>query len=223
MSWAKITLTGFEDYLQMSGKSLFDGLILPEGIDKDTLCNNIFINAGEFGVLYTDPGFLQAAIGNWGRKWYRTFSKWISALNIEYEPLFNYDRHEEWTDEGSGSRKNETTAESETNREAEVNYEGSDETTNTRSAFDSDDYQPHDKSVTDSENKTTSEGKDTSSGSGTLSEDTENKSEHKGHMFGNIGTVSSQKMLGDELQIAEWNIYEHITDMFIREFLIPVY
>ena len=42
-------------------------------------------------------------------------------------------------------------------------------------------------------------------------------------MYGNIGVTTSQQMLQAELDVRAWNIYEHITDLFIKDFLIPVY
>lgn len=46
---------------------------------------------------------------------------------------------------------------------------------------------------------------------------------HKAHLFGNIGITTSQEMLSAELSISEWNLYDHITDLFLTEFIIPVY
>ena len=43
------------------------------------------------------------------------------------------------------------------------------------------------------------------------------------HEHGNIGITSSQMMLESELTIAEWSLYDHLSDVFIREFCIPVY
>ena len=47
--------------------------------------------------------------------------------------------------------------------------------------------------------------------------------EHLAHIHGNIGTITSQSMLESELNINAWNIYEHITDLFLTEFVIPIY
>ena len=99
--------------------------------------------------------------------------------------------------------------------------DGSSSVENTRSAMDSNTYQPHDKSDSEFENHSETSGEDESSG--TLKEDTSSTSEHSGHMWGNIGVVSSQQMLQSELDIASWNIYDHISDLFIRDFTIPVY
>ena len=40
---------------------------------------------------------------------------------------------------------------------------------------------------------------------------------------GNIGVTTSQQMLEAELDIVTWNLYEHISDIFIDEFCILVY
>ena len=44
-----------------------------------------------------------------------------------------------------------------------------------------------------------------------------------GHLYGNIGIVSSQQMLESEFKVAEWNIYEHIKDLFMQTFCIMIY
>ena len=42
-------------------------------------------------------------------------------------------------------------------------------------------------------------------------------------MHGNIGVTTTQQMLESELSLAEWNVYEHITDLFIEEFCVAIY
>ena len=110
MAQSKITLIGIEKYLNPD-HSVFETMQLPEGIDKDTLIGAILLRCQEFELLYSDPDFLTDAVNIWSRKHYWTFDKWIKAINIEYDPLYNYDRTEEYTDthtgdyskEGSGS------------------------------------------------------------------------------------------------------------------------
>ena len=101
MSIAKMTILGMETALNYRNESIFDLMNLPDGIDKDTVEDNILLEGGEFEVVYAEPDFLKMSIGVWARKHYRTFDKWIKALNIEYAPLENYDRKEEWDDTGS--------------------------------------------------------------------------------------------------------------------------
>ena len=243
MSSAKITLISFNKYMNDIGDDLFKYLRLPEGIDKDTLTGNILMRGGEFEVVYSDPEFIQKSISIWSSKWYRTFEKWINALNIDYNPLENYDRMEEWTD--NRNKKDSATDNTEVdnsqkragstsyNDDTSENVNDRTDTENKVSAFDSDSYQPHDKTESDytsqrssSSDGDTSEnvnitGNTTSNGShsGTENED----SKHMGRIHGNIGVLTSQSMLESELQIAEWNVYEHITDLFLSEYVIPIY
>lgn len=123
MSQAKITLIGMENFLNPE-HSVFEDLILPEGINKDTLIGSIILRCQEFELLYSDPEFMTAAVNVWGRKHYWTFDKWIKVMNKEYDPLYNKDYHEEWTDmhegkyskEGSGSSSGNTSSSSDMTR-----------------------------------------------------------------------------------------------------------
>lgn len=207
MSLSKITLIGFNNYYE----HLWDELILPSGINKGLLVNNILMRGGEFEVLYSDPEFMMHAIGVWSNKWRRTFEKWLKALSEEYNPLHNYDRHEIYTDDRDISRtENAIGADSSTSS-------GSGNTENKVSAYDVATYQPHDNSDTSSTGSTTSNSSTNASGR------TYDVLKHEAHLYGNIGVTTSQQMLKDELDIDTWNIYEHITDLFLNEFAIYIY
>lgn len=47
--------------------------------------------------------------------------------------------------------------------------------------------------------------------------------EHTGRIHGNIGVTTSQQMLQSELDLGYWNIYQKISDIFLTEFVIPIY
>lgn len=74
--------------------------------------------------------------------------------------------------------------------------------------------------------KNVTSGTDTMNHSGTLS-DIEGKDNNtnvrKAHMYGNIGVTTSAAMLKEFYDIAQWNLYEHISDVFASELLISVY
>ena len=112
MSNAKFTLIGCNSYFNTIGQGLFDNLTLPAELTKQTLTDNILLTGGEFEVQYADPDFLREAIGLWSRKWMPTMERWVKALAIEYNPLENYDRIEDWTDDtaGSGATSSETSS-----------------------------------------------------------------------------------------------------------------
>lgn len=204
MSSAKMTLNGIYQY----DNSIFDLLTLPEGIDKDTLINNIFSRSGEFEVMYPDANYLKPAIGAWSAKWQSTFIRWMNALSIEYDPLENYNRYEHWTDNkdsqvygaaiGSTSGKTDST------------------TTNKVSADDAGD-------AFTAKDQTEIHGTDSGSTLSNTSNTVDDDNEHDGRIHGNIGVTTSQQMLISELDLGYWNLYEKITDLFLTEFVIPVY
>lgn len=215
----------------MKDQTLFDLLELPEGIDKELVVDNILLQGGEFEVLYADPEFMRNAIGMWGRKHYYTFDKWIKAQLIEYNPLENYDRMEDWSDTGNRGESSSARRDSGNTRtfdnQDKRTLDTDSNTENTVSAYDSSSYQPSDNSDT----KNT--GTDTVDYSGTIKDEfgegssgqtTENKKDvHTGRIHGNVGVTTSQKMLEEEYNIARFNIVEQITDIFLLEFTIPVY
>lgn len=208
MSSSRLTLIGLYNY----DNTIFDNLTLPSGITKDTLVNNILMRGAEFEVLYPDADFIKFSIGAWATKWQPTFQRWIDALAIDYEPLENYNRIEDWTDtdDGTGSRTGSGTGEtSGTTGSTTTHRVSADDAGDQFTAKDQDELN----------------GTDSSSTSTTSQEDTSNHNtgEHHGVIHGNIGVTTSQQMLISELDLGYWNIYEKITDLFLTEFVIPVY
>ena len=151
---------------------------------------------------------MKYAIGAWARKWQPTFIRWINALNIEYSPLENYDRYEHWTDEKDAT----TTGNASGNSSGRTHMVD----TNKISADDAgDSFTNRGQNVADG----TDNGTTSSNSKSVLDDD----SEHDGRIHGNIGVTTSQQMLLSELELGYWNIYEKITDLFLTEFVLPIY
>ena len=104
MAYAKITLIGAMDYYSNRPEDLFDLLELPEGLEKEVLIDDLVYRAGDFELLHIDPPYTRLALGAFSKKWKRTWQKWYDALQIEYNPLHNYDRTEEGTDSHTGTQ-----------------------------------------------------------------------------------------------------------------------
>ena len=107
MAIAKMTLIGMQEFMLAENDDIFADLVLPDELNKDTLTDNILMRSGEFPVLWANPFFVKNMIGIWARKNLDMFKKWVYALEQEYNPIYNYDRYEESTDNekttGSGS------------------------------------------------------------------------------------------------------------------------
>ena len=224
-------MLGLQQALTIKNQTLFDNMNLPTGIDKDTVVDNILLEGSDFEVVYPDPDFMRTAIGTWSSKHYRTFEKWINALNIEYAPLENYDRQEDWTDTLDSDTTNTNVDTTSENTDTTVNITGeqtdSGSVENTVSAFDADTYQPAEKSDTDN---TTNTSTDTTSGVDfthnstiTVTGTKDDTTVHRGRIHGNVGVTTSQQMLQAELDIARFNIVQQITDLFLTEFCIMIY
>ena len=227
MSKAKFTLIGTYQYYHNAGGDLFELMDLPTGINKDTLCSNILLQGGEFEVQHGNPQFIHNAIGIWSQTWKESFQRWVDALAIEYAPLENYDRMEHWTDEKDLTNNVDSTGTSNSTGTADTTdtITSSTTTENTKSAYDSSTYQPNDKSDTDTTSTEVVDTDTTDKTTTTLSSDTvvNDDNEHNGRIHGNIGVTTSQQMLNQELDLGYWNLYQRITQLFLQEFVIPVY
>lgn len=219
MSSAKFTLIGAYQFFDNAGDDLFKNMSLPEGVNLTTLQSNILFQGGEFEVQSANPFFIQTMIGNWSSVYYDTIDRWVKALAIDYAPLENYDRQEHWTDEADGtgsSSRNGSVRETGT-----LDATTTDNTETKKSAFDSSTYSPYQQeNTTGTVDQDTTNNTTITDGTSTTSS---NDSEHTGRVHGNIGVTTSQQMLTQELDMGYWNLYQRITDLFLREFTIPVY
>lgn len=173
--------------------------LLDEGetvnFEAATLLASIINRAASFCVLYTDPDYFKLMSDSWWDKWAPNFLKWIKTMEMEYNPLENYDRQESWhediVDDGSTTLDSDTTD------------------TNTVSAYDSSSLQPHDKNTGTVDNTTTL--------------DNDRDIDHTGRVHGNIGVTTSQMMAESELRLRYNNIYNMIADVYIKELFVAVY
>lgn len=211
MASSKLTMIGLYNYCLMNGDDLFVNLNLPADIDKNECINNMLMRCGEFEVLYPDVDFLKLAIGTWSYKMQRTFEKWSEALKIEYNPLENYDRKEDWLTQDDGKNKTKTQA-----YDAAFGRSNSD-TTGKVSAYDADTLVNDNESIVDMTNQN-----NTASNSNVENENVNNNF-RTGRAHGNIGVTTSQQMLESELDIARWNLLDQIADLFVSEFCLMVY
>ena len=207
MSSATLTLIGLNNFLEYQGNNLFEKFTLPSSINVETAIDNILLVCGEKELIYPDAEFMIEAIGMWCMKWQRTFTKWSDVLAIEYNPLENYDRNEDFTDSLSSSESTEASA-------SDSSYHSMSQVSDV-SAFNTEDYLRPDTSATDKVQNNA-----TSSSIVNALKDEYNK--RTGRIHGNIGVTTSQQMLQAELDIDRFNIYDEIAFIFMREFCLAL-
>lgn len=213
---ARVTLWGFYQY----DKTLFDGIVLPDGIDKENLVSEIMRNSGDLYPYHQVLEYLKRNINYWFARRLFDFERMYKALRTEYSPIENYDRKENISRdyENSGADKASTTLGSST---TSTNV-GSNDNENKVSAYNESDYTNREKD-TQSYNSTV-----TNTGSGTDTTQTEYGLKRKEvediHIHGNIGVTTSQQMIESEMSLrAKYDIYKIISREFEREFLVQVY
>lgn len=224
----RLTLIGLYNF----DPELFDALELPEDYDKQTFVDALLIEHGEKCILYSNPDFMKYSIGAWGRKWALELERIAQALKAEYDPIYNYDRHEEYTDNEGRKLTSTTNAghKATDSPDYDVIRETNDNavTENQTSAYNSSSYQPESKTIVDGGKETaTTKGKtqDLSETSNSKTDDAETRNlSHKAHLYGNIGVTTSAAMVSEVVQQRfKYNLYGTAARLFANELLIGIY
>lgn len=218
MSQAKITLIGLENYLNPD-HSVFENMQLPDGIDKDTLIGAILLRCQEFELLYSDPDFMISAVNVWSRKNYWTFDKWVKLINKDYDPLYNKDYYEDIKDIHEGSA--ESSGNTSENSDYTQTIDTGETDTHSEKAYNDSGFVGTTQNVSNQDGTVRNAGSSGGSYSNDNSDTYENN--HTYHGYGNIGITSAQELFLKETDVARWNMYEHIADLFASEFCIMVY
>ena len=191
--------------------TLFDGLTVPAGLDKTGLINELCMQLAEVNTIISNPDVMKLAITEWSKTRVAVWNHLFETTQYEYNPIWNKDgsytetetRNLKTTDNGTQTRDLTGTAKS--------------TVTGDRTAFNADTYQPVDRGISDGSStdkgniKSDSEKNDT----GTV---TRVRIEQ-----GNIGVTTTQQMIREEREIADWSLYQVIIDEFKMRFCIMVY
>lgn len=89
-------------YIQES--TFFDAFYYPDPTTREQFLNYFLLEYGEFTPVYQYPDFLLNHIKAVSASLKYTIDKLYATLSLEYNPIENYDRQEEWTDSGTTER-----------------------------------------------------------------------------------------------------------------------
>ena len=82
---------------------ILDDFKLPEGIDRDDFIEMLLFDTAELELLTPDPDIMKQLLGRWSNVRVNAWSRMLETEMIEYNPIHNYDRQEDWVDDGTGS------------------------------------------------------------------------------------------------------------------------
>ena len=175
--------------------TLFQGLQVPNGLNREAVINEILLQCAELEIVYPNIDIMKLAITTWSITNQYTWEKLYDTMVVEYNPIWNVDA---------------TTI---INRESEEvidrDASGTGNATDAVKGFNSDTWAESDKTDTTSaasEDITNNRNEDT----------TERRT-------GNIGVTTTQQMIEQERRIAEFNMISYIAQSFKQRFCLLIY
>lgn len=176
---------------------IFDRLVVPSTVDRNTVIHKILYDLAELSLVYTSADLVRDMIGVWSEAMLPSWERMAVALNAEYNPIHNYDRTEEWRDSTKES-SSEHSESSGSSTEAVSGY-------NTGAG------------MADSSRNSGSNEQD-------RGQNREASSTRTGRAYGNIGVTTTMQMIREEMNLREdFNIYDVITQSFKAKFCVMVY
>ena len=198
--------------------TLFDGMVLPEGLDDEDgvvrglIIDDIILRHGDTPLFIPEPTVMKYYITSWSTKMLPVFTRMYDACMAEYDPIENYNRIEDRSETTKDTMGNTRTLNTSTATT------GTNTTEDSVSAENVTTFSPDTKSVqtpnlTEADSGTIG---DSGNYNGSLT--------IKSTIHGNIGVTTSQQMLESELTLVpKLDIIRIISDSWAAEFCLAVY
>ena len=187
-------------YISLQGlydldSTIFEKLVLPNGLDKNVFINNLLEQSYEFEVLYPNPMYMKNMLEQYSLMRLPQWQRMYNVMTKEYNALENAQLVEEVTTNTTGTQQG--------------NSNGTRNQINKVTGYDSVNAVP------------SGENEDTNND--TYSNNSTGKSVVKSERHGSIGVVTPQSMLMQELQVCKHNVMEYIIDDILQKFTIMLY
>lgn len=222
--------------------TLFDKFKVPNGMDKDTVMNTILTNTAEMNVIYSNPDTLKEMIGIWTNKNFDIWQKLYDTTQFEYNPIWNYDRTEEYSDSYKDTIDHDKVNKRTENFTRDLGENATFNSTNTRNYTDDvsnkvaafnngmvDNSSAHSSGdgteTVNSTNNVTQTGNTNTTINDTdnIDENRNHSGEHNMRAYGNIGVTTTQQMIGQEREIVQFNVSDYIANDYMQNFCIMLY
>lgn len=187
-------------YISLQGlydldSTIFEKLVLPNGLDKVVFINNLLEQSYEFEVLYPNPLYMKNMLEQYCLMRMPAWQRMYNVMTKDYNALENAQLVEEVITNTTGN----TTGNNASNANNINKVTGYDSVN----------------AVPNGENESTSNDSYTNNSTG--------KSTVKSERHGSIGVVTPQSMLQQELQVCKHNVMEYIIDDILQKFTIMLY
>lgn len=197
------------------------------GFSKDELIEHFLLTYGELTPVYQSPAYLRRHVTSVAKSLKWAIDRLWELTQQKYNALENYDRMEEWTDDGNGTFKKGNVSTSGTYQKGAISTTDSEtsETTHSVAAFNSTSAELANKDdATRNASGSTTYGEDSTSGTETHDIDTSSSTTtHSGRVHGNIGVMTSQQMFQQELEVIRTNFLDAVCTMYADRLVIGVW
>lgn len=218
---------------------IFANMVLPEGIEAADVEDHIIYKYGDAPLFSPDPDTVKFYIGRWSKRRLPLWERYKAAIELEYNPIENYDRNEysKFTHGKSTAHTGtitDTPSGTITDTPSGTITDSVDSTIEQQRAADnSSTFEPMDKEINSGKtNERTYTGyKEERSYQNYHEERTFNNTDTDSgdditdsRIHGNIGVTTSQQMLISELDlIPRLDLIDYIADDWHSEFCLQIY
>ena len=196
--------------------TVWDGLTVPDGMDKEILTDYICMECSDLALVYPDLDIMKKAITNWSAMEQPIWQKLYDTTQLEYNPLWNVDAT--ITEDNSEDNSEDSSRDNSGDNE---NTGNADNTESKKGFNDPSDWADHTKNTANNKNNGKWSEKWSEKRSGKRSEKRSEKRSIR--RTGNIGVTSSQSLVKEQREVAIFNIYQTIADSFKKRFCLLVY
>ena len=202
-------------------ETIFDNMTVPDDVSLADVVDHIIYKYGDSPLFTPDPAVIKFQIGRWSARRLPLWDRYKAAIELEYNPIENYDRHElntrrpnltrtqggSYTDTHTGTVTNTNTG----------------DTTDQRAADNSSNWENYDKTNVNLTDTATNNLTDTRTYNNMTEAETGTDT-NESRIHGNIGVTTSQQMLASELDlIPRLDLIDYIADDWHSEFCLAIY
>lgn len=206
---------------------VFEYLKVPDGVDHSLAVQSILMECYDLELIYPDWEAMHNGIGVWSARRNPIWEKLYASTKLEYNPIENYDRIENWDDVSDrngavGSVRKHGAGQSSKNSTSNIENTT---TTNRVQGYDGGEWENHDQSAVSTKATVKSENSQEQQGWDNY-EELRKDADHNtrsGRAHGNVGVTTTQEMISQERDIVNYDIYAVITGDFVDAFCIGVY
>lgn len=184
--------------------TIFDNMVLPTGIDKNEIIEDILFTCADLEILYPDWDVMARAIQTWSKEALYRWNKIQILAQANYNPLENYDMMESESVQDNRTRTGESKS---------AGASGT-STKNDVTGYNSD------TPVTNTIDTTT----ETGNSANTTEEKSAGNYVRNNRRHGNLGVMTPADMIKKELEVyPQLNLYSIIPTEFKMRFCLMVY